>query len=163
MENAAEAVVVVGVDGSPQSVEALRWGARLAPAYGATVKVVGAWENPPEYVGFVHFKGDRFDELARERVERAVQEAFGADVPAGLSTVVEFGHPSKVLMRHCEGAELLVVGRRGHGGFKGLLMGSTSSACVAHAPCPVLVLPDETVDAGRAEDSGQAQGVGPAG
>ena len=60
-------------------------------------------------------------------------------------------------------AELLVVGRRGHGGFKGLLMGSTSSACVAHAPCPVLVLPDETVDAGRAEDSGQAQGAGPAG
>lgn len=55
------------------------------------------------------------------------------------------------------------MGRRGHGGFKGLLMGSTSSACVAHAPCPVLVLPDETVDAGRAEDSGQAQGAGPAG
>ena len=67
MENAAEAVVVVGVDGSPQSVEALRWGARLAPAYGATVKVVGAWENPPEYVGFVHFKDDRFDELRVRR------------------------------------------------------------------------------------------------
>ncbi|MFF0991247.1 universal stress protein [Kocuria nitroreducens] len=163
MENPAEAVVVVGVDGSPQSVEALRWGARLAPAYGATVKVVGAWENPPEYVNFVHFKDDHFDELARKRVDRAVREAFGEDLPAGLSTVVEFGHPSKVLIHHGEGAEMLVVGRRGHGGFKGLLMGSTSSACVAHAPCPVLVLPEGAAGIGPAEDSGQAQGAGPAG
>ncbi|MEX5234613.1 universal stress protein [Kocuria arenosa] len=163
MENAAGTVVVVGVDGSPQSVQALRWGARLAPAYGASLKVVGAWENPPEYVNFVHFKDDHFDELARKRVDRAVQEAFGDDVPAGLSTVVEFGHPSKVLIHHCEGAEMLVVGRRGHGGFKGLLMGSTSSACVAHAPCPVLVLPEEAVGAGQTEESGQAQGAGPAG
>lgn len=147
MENPAEAVIVVGVDGSPQSVAALRWAARLAPAYGATLKVVGAWENPPEYVNFVHFKDDHFDDLARKRVDHAVHEAFGEDVPAGLSAVVEFGHPSKVLMHHSEGAALLVVGRRGHGGFKGLLMGSTSSACVAHAPCPVLVLPEESVEA----------------
>lgn len=163
MGNAAEAVVVVGVDGSPQSVEALRWGARLAPAYGASVKVVGAWENPPEYANFVHFEDDRFDELARERVDRTVREAFGEDVPAGLSTVVEFGRPAKVLMRHGEGAEMLVVGRRGHGGFKGLLMGSTSSACVAHAPCPVLVLPEEAVGAGPAEGSEQTDGAGSVG
>ncbi|MFI7495762.1 universal stress protein [Kocuria sp. M4R2S49] len=156
MENPAEAAIVVGVDGSPQSVAALRWAARLAPAYGATVKVVGAWENPPEYVNFVHFKDDHFDELARKRVDRAVHEAFGEDVPAGLSTVVEFGHPSKVLMQHSEGAAMLVVGRRGHGGFKGLLMGSTSSACVAHAPCPVLVLPEETVGAENVEGTGSA-------
>ncbi|MEX5293849.1 universal stress protein [Kocuria sp. CPCC 205268] len=154
MDQQTDAVIVVGVDGSPQSVAALRWAARLAPAYGAVVKVVGAWENPPEYVNFVHFKDDHFDELARQRVDRAVQEAFGEDVPAGLSTVVEFGHPSKVLMHHCEGATLLVVGRRGHGGFKGLLMGSTSSACVAHAPCPVLVLPDHEADAEHQEQAG---------
>ena len=163
MENPAEAVIVVGVDGSPHSVAALRWAARLAPAYGAGIKVVGAWENPPEYVNFVHFKDDKFDELARKRVDRAIQEAFGEDVPAGLSTVVEFGHPSKVLIHHCEGAEMLVVGRRGHGGFKGLLMGSTSSAVVAHAPCPVLVLPEEAAAAGQSEGSGQAQGAEPAG
>lgn len=145
MEQRAEAVIVVGVDGSPHSVAALRWAARLAPAYGARITAVGAWENPPEYVNFIHFKDDNFDELARKRVARAVQEAFGDDVPAGLSTVVEFGHPSKVLMHHSEDAVLLVVGRRGHGGFKGLLMGSVSSACVAHAPCPVLVLPEPAV------------------
>ncbi|WP_298591175.1 universal stress protein [uncultured Kocuria sp.] len=155
MDQQTDETIVVGVDGSPQSVAALRWAARLAPAYGATVKVVGAWENPPEYVNFVHFKDDHFDELARKRVDRAVHEAFGESVPAGLSTVVEFGHPSKVLMRHSEGATMLVVGRRGHGGFKGLLMGSTSSAVVAHAPCPVLVLPDREADPEGAEESGQ--------
>ncbi|MEX5298089.1 universal stress protein [Kocuria sp. CPCC 205292] len=156
MDQQSDGAIVVGVDGSPQSVAALRWAARLAPAYGATLTVVGAWENPPEYVNFVHFKDDHFDELARKRVDRAVHEAFGDDVPAGLRTVVEFGHPSKVLMQHSEGATLLVVGRRGHGGFKGLLMGSTSSACVAHAPCPVLVLPEESVEAEHAEAAASA-------
>ncbi|MFC4903143.1 universal stress protein [Kocuria oceani] len=147
MADEPDAVIVVGVDGSEQSVEALRWAARLAPVYGARIRAVGAWENPPEYVGFVHFKDDHFDELARKRVDEALQKAFGADRPAGLSTVVEFGHPPKVLIRHSEDAAVLVVGRRGHGGFRGLLMGSVSSACVAHARCPVLVLP------GRSEES----------
>ena len=152
MENAAEAVIVVGVDGSPQSVEALRWGALLAPAYGATVKVVGAWENPPEYVNFVHFKDDHFDDLARKRVDRAVQEAFGDDVPAGLTTSVVFGHPSKVLVHESEDATMLVVGRRGHGGFRGLLLGSVSAACVAHAKCPVLVIHEHPEAEGPAQE-----------
>lgn len=139
MANGTAGTIVVGVDGSEQSVEALRWAARLAPAYGARIKAVGAWENPPEYVGFVHFKDQDFDEHARKRVEEAVQKAFGEDVPDGLSTSAVFGHPSKVLVRESQDASLLVVGRRGHGGFKGLLMGSVSSACVAHAHCPVFV------------------------
>ena len=140
MANGTAGTIVVGVDGSEHSVEALRWAARLAPAYGATVKAVGAWENPPEYVGFVQFKNRDFDEHARKRVEETVRKAFGDDVPDGLSTSVTFGHPSKVLVRESEDASLLVVGRRGHGGFRGLLMGSVSSACVAHAHCPVLVI-----------------------
>lgn len=144
MGNEPDAVIVVGVDGSAQSVEALRWAGRLAGVLGARITAVGAWENPPEYANFVHFKDDRFDELARKHVDDALQTAFGPDRPAGLSTVVEFGHPPKVLMHHSRGAAMLVVGRRGHGGFRGLLMGSVSSACVAHAPCPVLVLPEGT-------------------
>lgn len=149
MGNEQDAVIVVGVDGSEQSVRALRWAARLAPELGAGIKAVGAWENPPEYVGFARFKDENFDELARKRVDDALQEAFGEDLPAGLSTVVEFGHPPRVLIRHSEGASMLVVGRRGHGGFGGLLMGSVSSACVAHAPCPVLVLPEGAGESGR--------------
>ena len=163
MSNGTAAAIVVGVDGSQQSVEALRWAARIAPSFGAGIRAVGAWDYPPEYAGYVPLGSDNFDEVTQKQVDKAVREAFGDDVPAGLTTSVVFGHPSKVLVHESEDATMLVVGRRGHGGFKGLLMGSTSSACVAHAPCPVLVLPDETVDAGRAEDSGQAQGVGPAG
>lgn len=153
MADRAAGAIVVGVDGSEQSVEALRWAARLAPAYGAGIRVVGAWENPPEYVGFVHFEDEKFDALARQRVDRAIHEAFGEEVPAGLSTSVQFGHPSKVLVRESEDAVVLVVGRRGHGGFKGLLLGSVSAACVAHAACPVLVIP-EHADAGTSGQPG---------
>ncbi|MGX5358464.1 universal stress protein [Kocuria sp. KH4] len=137
------AAVVVGVDGSGQSVEALRWAARIAPALGAPLRVVAAWDYPPEYAGYVPLGSDNFDEVTRKRVDTAIQQAFGEDVPEGLTTTVEFGHPSKVLVRESEGASMLVVGRRGHGGFRGLLLGSVSAACVAHASCPVLVIHED--------------------
>lgn len=131
--------IVVGVDGSEQSVEALRLAARLASGLRATIKVVGTWDYPPEYAGYVPLGSDSFDELTRDRVDKALSAAFGEDLPARLSTEVVFGHPSKVLVKQSRDALMLVVGRRGHGGFRGLLMGSVSAACVAHATCPVLV------------------------
>ncbi|MUN64535.1 universal stress protein [Kocuria sediminis] len=137
------AAVVVGVDGSEQSVEALRWAARIAPALGASLRVVAAWDYPPEYAGYVPLGSDNFDEITRKRVDTAIQQAFGEDVPEGLTTTVEFGHPSKVLVRESEDAVMLVVGRRGHGGFRGLLLGSVSAACVSHASCPVLVIHED--------------------
>ncbi|MEX5298088.1 universal stress protein [Kocuria sp. CPCC 205292] len=148
MSNGTAAAIVVGVDGSPQSVEALRWAARTAEALGAGIKAVGAWEYPPEYAGYVPLGSDNFDEITRKQVDKAVHEAFGDDVPAGLSTSVVFGHPAKVLVHESEDATMLVVGRRGHGGFRGLLLGSVSAACVAHASCPVLVI-HEDPDAGQ--------------
>jgi nucleotide-binding universal stress UspA family protein len=152
MSNGTAAAIVVGVDGSPQSVEALRWAARTAPALGAGIRAVGAWEYPPEYAGYVPLGSDNFDEMTRNRLDQAVREAFGDDVPAGLSTSVVFGHPSKVLVHESEDAAVLVVGRRGHGGFRGLLLGSVSAACVAHAKCPVLVIPEHA-----GETAGPAQ------
>ena len=140
MENEAAGQVVVGVDGSEQSLEALRWAARLVPVVGGSIRVVAAWEYPPEYVGYVPYGSDNFEEITRKRVDQAIAEAFGGDVPQGLTTTVIFGHPSKVLVHESRDAAVLVVGRRGHGGFKGLLVGSVSSACVAHATCPVLVI-----------------------
>lgn len=150
MANGTAGTVVVGVDGSERSVEALRWAARVAPAYGGRIRAVGAWENPPEYAGFVRVKDRDLGERARVRVEDAVRKAFGGDVPDGLSTSVVFGHPSKVLVRESRDASLLVVGRRGRGGFRGLLMGSVSSACSAHARCPVLVVHDQQPAGGGA-------------
>jgi nucleotide-binding universal stress UspA family protein len=152
MSNGTAATIVVGVDGSQQSVEALRWAARTAPALGAGIKVVGAWEYPPEYAGYVPLGSDNFDEITRKQVDKAVREAFGDDVPAGLSTSVVFGHPSKVLVRESEDATMLVVGRRGHGGFRGLLLGSVSAACVSHAKCPVLVIHEHPDAGGSAQD-----------
>lgn len=124
---------------------ALRLTARLASGLGATMRVVATWEHPPEYAGYVPLGSDNVDELTRDRVDRAVAEAFGDDVPPGLSTKVIFGHAPKVLVKESRDAMLLVVGRRGHGGFRGLLMGSVSAACVSHASCPVLVTHGETI------------------
>ncbi|GAB2620896.1 universal stress protein [Kocuria arenosa] len=152
MSNGTAAPVVVGVDGSPQSVQALRWAARMAPSLGAGIRAVGAWDYPPEYAGYVPLGSDNFDEITRKQVDEAVREAFGDDVPAGLSTSVVFGHPSKVLVHESEDATMLVVGRRGHGGFRGLLLGSVSAACVAHAKCPVLVIHEHPGAAGPAQD-----------
>ncbi len=143
MDNTTAAAIVVGVDGSPQSVEALRWAARMAPVLGAGIRAVGAWEYPAEYAGYVPLGSDNFDEVTRKRVDKAVHEAFGDDLPAGFSTSVVFGHPSKVLVHESEDATMLVVGRRGHGGFRGLLLGSVSAACVSHASCPVLVIHED--------------------
>jgi nucleotide-binding universal stress UspA family protein len=140
MENDAAGQIVVGVDGSEQSVEALRWAARLAPVVGGSIRAVAAWEYPPEYVGYVPYGSDNFEELTHKRVDKAITEAFGEDVPPDLTRTVVFGHPSKVLVRESRDAAMLVVGRRGHGGFKGLLVGSVSSGCVSHATCPVLVI-----------------------
>lgn len=143
MDEGTTGSIVVGVDGSPQSVAALRWAARTAPALGAGIRAVGAWDYPPEYAGYVPLGSDNFDEVTRKQVDEAVREAFGEEAPAGLSTSVVFGHPSQVLVRESEDATMLVVGRRGHGGFRGLLMGSVSAACVAHASCPVLVIHEQ--------------------
>ncbi|MCJ8506149.1 universal stress protein [Kocuria flava] len=150
MANEAAASIVVGVDGSEGSVEALRWAARMAPVLGARIRAVGAWEYPPEYAGYVPIGSDNFDEITRKRAEAAVREAFGDDLPEGLTTSVVFGHPSRVLVEESEDAALLVVGRRGHGGFRGLLLGSVSAACVSHARCPVLVIHED----GEARDEG---------
>ena len=152
MSNGTAAAIVVGVDGSQQSVEALRWAARIAPSFGAGIRAVGAWDYPPEYAGYVPLGSDNFDEVTQKQVDKAVREAFGDDVPAGLTTSVVFGHPSKVLVHESEDATMLVVGRRGHGGFRGLLLGSVCAACVAHAKCPVLVIHEHPEAEGPAQE-----------
>src|SRR5688500_4816533 len=106
MSNGTAAAIVVGVDGSQQSVEALRWAARIAPSLGAGIRAVGAWDYPPEYAGYVPLGSDNFDEVTQKQVDKAVREAFGDDVPAELTTSVVFGHPSKVLVHESEDAAM---------------------------------------------------------
>lgn len=135
--------IVVGVDGSHPSLEALGLAARLAPALGCTIDAISTWEYPPEYAGYVPLGSDNFEEITEKRLAGAIRSAFGDDPPAGLRSFVRFGSASKILVDAGKDAAMLVLGRRGHGGFRGLLLGSVSAACVSHAKCPVLVVHDE--------------------
>jgi nucleotide-binding universal stress UspA family protein len=131
--------VVVGVDGSASSINALRTAAAVATATGAELDAVTAWEYPASYGwagGAIEW---RPDQDATQLLTTAVDEAFGDSKPTGLRCIVREGHPAKILIEASSGAELLVVGSRGHGGFVGLLLGSVSAYCAEHAACPVLV------------------------
>ncbi|AFR28863.1 Usp domain-containing protein [Arthrobacter sp. Rue61a] len=80
------------------------------------------------------------EDTAKRLVDEALARAFGADRPKDLTVTVKFGEPAKVLVEEGHGAQLLVVGRRGSGGFLNQPLGSVSRACSAHALCPVLVV-----------------------
>jgi nucleotide-binding universal stress UspA family protein len=131
---------VVGVDGSEASVEALRQAQQLAAPVGAKVLATAYWDDPQVYAGYVAMGIDRFEERVMIVLNDALQQAFGDDIPPNVIPRVVRGHPRDSLIDASRHADMIVVGRRGHGGFGGLLLGSVSSACVAHAHCPVLVV-----------------------
>lgn len=132
--------IVVGVDWSEASVEALRQAQRMATPLGAKVQAVACWEYPQMYSGYVMMGVEGFEEGARKVLDDAVAQAFGAEMPANVSSALVRSHPREALIDASRDADMIVVGRRGHGGFGGLLLGSVSSAVVAHAHCPVLVV-----------------------
>ena len=134
--------VVVGVDGSEQSKQALRWARRLAADTGARLEAVIAWEYPMMTgwgTGLMPLDFDLRADMDKVLTE-TVDATFGADRPAGLILTVAEGHPARVLIEHSTDALMLVVGSRGHGGFAGLLLGSISQSVAEHASCPVLVV-----------------------
>lgn len=135
--------IVVGVDGSEPSKEALRWAARIAAATGADIEAVTAWDYPSNYGGPI-VPDWRPDFDAAKIAQDALAEVFGAHRPAALQAVIRRGPARRVLLDASEGAEMLVVGSRGHGGFTGLLLGSVSAACSEHAHCPVLIVHAKT-------------------
>lgn len=137
--------VVVGVDGSAASRQALRWAAFLAGAAAAGVHAVGAWAPYTVYgqvgAGWTVMPADWNPAAdARRVVDDTVHEVFGDDPPAGLQITVQEGNAARVLIDVSRDARMLVVGSRGHGGFAGLLLGSVSAACAEHASCPVMVV-----------------------
>jgi nucleotide-binding universal stress UspA family protein len=135
-----EAKIVVGVDGSDSSVQALRLAARLAPALDARIHAVACWNFPQMYAGYVPPDFDAFEAAATKTLTEAIGKAFGPDAPANMSQELVRGPAPAKLVEAAAGAAMLVVGRRGHGGIMGMHLGSVSSACVSHAACPVLVI-----------------------
>ncbi len=132
--------VVVGIDGSAASLEALDWGARQAELTGAKLEIVMTWDWPTTY-GWAAPIPEGYDP---ERDVHEALEKVEADVRAkhpGIEIVsrVLQGHPAPLLVEESKGADLLVVGSRGHGEFVGMVIGSVSEYCVTNADCPVLV------------------------
>lgn len=134
--------VVVGVDGSERGDAAVELAFAEASARGGGLDVVHAWEHPSPY-GF-DFAG--YDGVAAWKTD---QELAVAEVTAGwqekypdveVRTFVEEDHAAAALVRHAAGADLVVVGGRGHSALAGKLMGSITSAVIQHAPCPVAVV-----------------------
>lgn len=139
-EGAAQRRIVVGVDGSDHSRQALRWAAQLASNFGARLEAVMAWEYPPA-VGW-SVVPDNWDpgQDTLKFLQRTAREVFGDQMPAGLELQAREGGAARALLEASAGASLLVVGSRGHGGFAGLLLGSVSANVAEHSPCPVLII-----------------------
>ncbi|WP_308468888.1 universal stress protein [Rathayibacter soli] len=143
--NANNRRIVVGVDGSESSIAALRRASRIAAALGASVEAVTVWHTPLSAGEYPLAFDVNPEEDARSILNTALHAAFGAQHPVWLHAFVVEGNTPKALIDESEGAEMLVLGSRGHGGFVGLLLGSVSTACAEHARCPVLIM--HTADA----------------
>ena len=143
--------VVVGVDASAASRQALRWAAREADLLDATIDVVHAWTVPvvvyPE--GEV-FEAEPFHHEAQQVLADAMATLERPDVPniEARPRLVETA-PVEALVGVAAGAELLVLGNRGLGAFADVLVRSVSQGCVERAPCPVVVVPAEAAADGR--------------
>ncbi|WP_316528612.1 universal stress protein [Kitasatospora brasiliensis] len=133
--------VVVGVDGSPSSYAALRWAARHAALIGGVVDAVGAWEPPSHYGWSAPMVDPTFDrELAARRFADELHTVLGEEDRAEVRQSIVMGDPADVLLDAAKGAEVLVVGSHGRGGFTRALLGSVSTHCAQHADCPVVIV-----------------------
>jgi nucleotide-binding universal stress UspA family protein len=136
--------IVVGTDGSPASEPALRWAAREAADRGDSLDVVHAWRVPSADYAYGGLYTDLvpFEREGQDVLDRAVASLaeLGSALPELRPLLVE-ETAAAALLRAAWGAELLVVGSRGRGGFVGLLLGSVSQYCVSRAPCSVAVVP----------------------
>lgn len=132
--------IVVGVDGSDDSLKALDWAAGQAELTGASVEIVSTWKMPSSY-GWASMPID-YNPVAdvKEKLRDIVENVRAAHPGVSFDETIAEGDAAPVLLERSRGAELLVVGTRGHGGFTGLLVGSVSMHCATHASCPVVVL-----------------------
>ena len=137
--------IVVGIDGSETAKLAAGWAAAEAKLRNAELMFVCAWEVPAQTFGFGYaaipeaLVGD-LAEAAQTTLADAL-EKVRSDVPdISVETTAVEGQPARVLLDASEDADLLVVGSRGLGGFRGLLLGSVSQQCAHYAKCPVVIV-----------------------
>jgi nucleotide-binding universal stress UspA family protein len=138
-------MIVVGVDGSKCSHSALRFALEEARIRKATLRIVVAWHVPltaygagwtPPPPNLVEDSEAAANDVLREAL-RAVKESAGN---VEIGSVVREGQPAQILIEEATKAEMLVIGSRGRGGFRDLLLGSVSQQCAHHAHCPVVIV-----------------------
>jgi nucleotide-binding universal stress UspA family protein len=138
-------LIVVGVDGSDASLEALRYALRQAKLQGDRVRAVTAWHVPTiayggPGVGPLVDLHSVFGEDANAILDKALEAVANEAGDLEIERVVREGRSASVLVEEAEKADLLVVGSRGLGGFSELLLGSVSHECAQHASCPVVIV-----------------------
>ncbi len=138
--------IIVGVDGSAGAAAALAFAVTEAGLRQARLRIVAAWEVPAGFYGsgfappLEAEPPDDFRVSAQNVAEEALAKAT-KELPSleGEALAVE-GQPADVLLKQAVDAQLIVVGNRGRGGFRSLLLGSVSQQVVHHASCPVVVV-----------------------
>jgi nucleotide-binding universal stress UspA family protein len=140
-------VIVVGVDHSAGAKAALRFALEEARLRQATLRVVHAWQLG--YIGATGFGGalpavggelEDFRRGAEAALDETLKEVGANTDGVAIERRVDQGTAAAVLVEESRGADLLVVGSRGHGGFAQLLLGSVSQQCAQHAFCPVVIV-----------------------
>lgn len=151
--------IVVGVDGSESSRQALLWAAREAALRDAHLEVIHTYEHKPSWTAYRAEGTMSPADVARLRAEmeaatvqmaahaQGVLDKMLADLasePIGGYTVegraIESSHPAETLTQRSRDADMLVVGSRGRGSFRSLMLGSVSQQCAHHADCPVVII-----------------------
>jgi nucleotide-binding universal stress UspA family protein len=147
--------IVVGVDHSAGAKAALRFALEEARLRQATLRVVHAWQSG--YIGATGLEGllpaaggelEDFRQGAAAALDETLKEVAADADSVTIERRVDQGAPAAVLVEESRGAELLVVGSRGHGGFAQLLLGSVSQQCAQHAFCPVVIVRGTNADEG---------------
>lgn len=140
--------IVVGVDGSDNARHALEWAIEEARTRSAKLKVVHAWHEPTYAVLGAPFSPtaaavdpEEFRKAAVETLDAALAAVDPAGLPTAPERLVMKGSAALALLGVAADADLLVVGSRGLGGFKELLLGSVSHQLAHHSPCPLVIVP----------------------
>ena len=136
--------IVAGVDGSDESIAALRRARHLAELTGAHLEVVTSWD--PTAFGQVTALGWDAERQARTVLAYCVESVFGQRAPAWVSAIAEGGLPAEVLVARSYDADMLVLGKKSHRALTDLVMGSVSVRCANTAACPVLIVPLDASD-----------------
>lgn len=137
--------IVVGIDGSDTARQALQWAVAEAQVRDAALEVVHAWHTPAVagYPYVAGFDPEDFEEIAHATVETTLAGVDTTGLTHPIERIVRQGGAASALLSAAKGADLIVVGSRGRGGFAELLLGSVSHQLAQHADCPVVIVPPE--------------------